>query len=97
MKALMMVITNSQEIEEAKQLAQLQAQGDPKEDTVSLVIPEPKHDHTDFLFDPNNVSLSYIGSDGSIRILYDGQDLSLKYDEKVFKELENNFKNRQLN
>lgn len=95
MKALMMVVSNSEEIAKATELAT--RQGENKAVPVTSEIPEKKYDYTDFLFDPNKVSLSYIGSDGSIRILYDGQDLSLKYDEEIFKELENNFKNRSLN
>lgn len=85
MKAKMMVITNADEIAKARELAS-------KDEKV--VVPERTVDYTDFLFDPKRVSLSYIGSNGDIRIIYDGQDLTLKYDKEIFKQLEDNFKNR---
>jgi hypothetical protein len=85
MKAQMMVISNSEEIAMAKESYM-------KDE--SVIIPEKKTEYTDVLFDPNNVSISYLDTNGDIRIIYNGQDLSLKYDKEVFDELEENFKNR---
>lgn len=85
MRAKMMVITNSEEIAIAQQAAS-------KDE--SVVIPEKETEYTDFLFNPNDVSWAYIAKDGGIRILYNGQDLSLEYDKEIFDGLEENFNNR---
>lgn len=82
----MMVVSNSEEIAEAIELAK-------KDEKVT--IPEKETAYTDFLFDPNNVSLAYKDTTGDIRIIHSGQDLSLQWDEKVFKGLEKRFNKRK--
>ena len=68
-----------------------------REKQKTIEIPKKETKFTDFLFDPNKVDLAYIDKDGGIRIVYNNQDLSLQYDKDLFKELKENFNNRQLN
>ena len=81
----MMVIANSEEIAKAMELAKT---------VEGTTIPEQEIDYTDFLFDANDVSFSYIDTNGGIRIMHSSQDLSLEYDEDLFNSLQDNFAKR---
>lgn len=95
MRAKMMVVSNAEEIAEATELANKQSEN--KDEAVVVLIPKKETKYTDFLFDPNNVSLAYVDTNGGIRIIYNNQDLTLEYDKEVFKGLEENFNNRHSN